>query len=53
MICEAILLGALGSVIYYGANLDKITIKSEKKDIVMWKLSAPIFPGSWEPLVLL
>ena len=39
MICEAILLGALGSVIYYGVNLDKITIKSEKKDIVKkwWK----------------
>ena len=39
MICEAILLGALGSVIYYGVNLDKIIIKSEKKDIVKkwWK----------------
>lgn len=39
MICEAILLGALGSVVYYGANLDKIIIKSEKKDIVKkwWK----------------
>ena len=40
MICEAILLGALGSAIYYRTNLDEIIVKSKKKEIIKkwWRL---------------
>ena len=40
MICEAILLGALGSAIYYRTNLDEIIIKSKKREIIKkwWRL---------------
>ena len=40
MICEAILLGALGSAIYYRTNLDEIIVKSKMKEIIKkwWRL---------------
>ena len=40
MICEAILLSALGSAIYYRTNLDKIIVKSKKREIIKkwWRL---------------